>query len=254
MSAAQHVEVISHPPIAVRRGAARARTWWGKAWVRAVEEAAYADTDLRAARALSRQAAVGGISLDRGRLVAAVADGHGLWTVDCRIPVVDPVATEALVEVVAAESGRIGALLADDLPHSLVEHADEAGVELLPFGGELEASCTCQAWVDPCPHALAVLYQTAWLVDATPLLLLHLRGLPRDELLARLHARTVATAGAGPVDGPHGAQAEAAALDSAEDAARRAALLLRHLDVDNEDDEGDEGGSADPGGSYDHLW
>ena len=99
-----------------------------------------------------------------------------------------------------------------------------------------------------------MLYQTAWLVDATPLLLLHLRGLPRDELLARLHARTVATAGAGPVDGPHGAQSEAAALDSAEDAARRAALLLRHLDVDNEDDEGDEGGSADTGGSYDHLW
>ena len=38
-------------------------------------------------------------------------------------------------------------------------------------------------------HALAVLHQLTWLVDADPFVLLQLRGLPRDELLARLHAR-----------------------------------------------------------------
>ena len=62
-----------------------------------------------------------------------------------------------LVEVVAAEAGRAPALLAGELPHPLVEHAEEAGVELLPFGGELEASCTCDAWLDPCVHALALM-------------------------------------------------------------------------------------------------
>ena len=36
-----------------------------------------------------------------------------------------------------------------------------------------------------------MLYQLAWLVDADPFVLFQLRGLPRDELLARLHARTV---------------------------------------------------------------
>lgn len=226
MSAAAGSGVISHPPLAARRGAARATTWWGKAWVRAVEESAYADAELRAGRALSRQAAVGGISLGRGRLVAAVADGHGLWTVDCHVPVLDAQATEALVEVVAAETGRVGALLAGELPHSLVEHADEAGVELLPFGGELASGCTCDAWVDPCPHALAVLYQTAWLLDDVPLLLLHLRGLPRDELLARLHARS-------PLEERVGAgELDAASMDAAVDAARRAALALALLEAD----------------------
>ena len=222
MSAAPRSEVISHPPVPARRGAARARTWWGKAWVRAVEESAYAEGELRVGRALSRQAAVGGISLGRGRLVAAVADSHGLWTVDCRVPVFDAPATEALVEVVAVETGRVAALLGGDLPHTLVEHADEAGVELLPFGGELESSCTCAAWVDPCPHALAVLYQAAWLLDEAPLLLLHLRGLPREELLSRLHARS-------PLEERVDAgELDAASLDTAVDAARRAAELL-HL-------------------------
>lgn len=231
MSATTRHDVVSHPPLPARRGAARATTWWGKAWVRAVEEAAYADEELRAAQVLSRQAAVGGISVGRGRMVAAVSDGAGLWTVDCRLPVLDDAGTAALVEVVAAQSGRIGALLAGDLPHDLVEHADEAGVELLPFGGELEATCTCDAWVDPCAHALAVLYQVTWLVEADPTTLLHLRGLTREALLARLHAHAVAPTRPGDPD-PAGDHEDlvAASLDAAEDAAQRAAQLLELLD------------------------
>ena len=27
---------------------------------------------------------------------------------------------------------------------------EEAGVELLPFGGELGSACTCERWLDPC--------------------------------------------------------------------------------------------------------
>ncbi|MFC6344303.1 hypothetical protein ACFP8W_20135, partial [Nocardioides hankookensis] len=67
----------------------------------------------------------------------------------------------------------------------------EAGAELLPSGFELGSACGCDHWTDPCTHALAVLYQLAWLVDADPFVLFQLRGLPRDDLLARLHARQV---------------------------------------------------------------
>ncbi|MCW2814943.1 MAG: zinc finger, domain protein [Nocardioides sp.] len=218
--------VVAHPPLAPRRGAARATTWWGKAFVRAVEEAAYTEGDLRRGRSLARAGTVGGISLTSGRMVAAVHDEHGLFTVDARLPVLEAESQAALVEVVAAEAGRIGSLLAGDLPHSLVEHADEAGVELLPFGTELEATCTCVGWLDPCPHALAVLSQVAWLVDADPLVLLHLRGVPRDDLLARLHARTL-------TDTAPSDDLEAASLDTALDAAARAARLLELLDGDD---------------------
>jgi uncharacterized Zn finger protein len=187
--------------------------------VRAVEESAYAERELVAGRALARGGHVGGITVDAGKLVAAVEDGDGLWTVSVELPVLDDAGRDVLVESVAAESGRVAALLAGDLPHSLVEHAEEAGVELLPYGGELAGSCTCEAWVDPCVHALAVLSQVAWLLDTDPLVLLQLRGLPRDDLLARLHG--AAGAGAGE-DGDD--------LDAGLDAALRAALLLRMLD------------------------
>jgi uncharacterized Zn finger protein len=222
---------VVHPRIAARRGGRRATTWWGRAWVRAVEESAYGEHEQRAARALARAGAVGGITVDVGSVVASVEDTHGLWTPRIALPVLDDAALAALVEVVAAEAGRAPALLAGELPHPLVEHAEEAGVELLPYGGELDASCTCERWVDPCVHALAVMSQLTWLLERDPLVLLHLRGLPRDELLARLHDRV---APAEPVD------AGDADLDVAADAAARAARVLDLL--------------ADPDATVDHLF
>jgi uncharacterized Zn finger protein len=186
---------VVHARIAPRRSTARATTWWGKAWVRAVEEAAYAEEDLRAARVLARGGHVGQIATEPGRFVAAVEDRRGLWTVEGTVPVLDGAGVEALVETVAAEAGRVAALLGGDLPHGLVEHAEEAGIELLPYGGELGSSCACRHWADPCVHALAVLQQLTWLVEGDPFVLLQLRGLPRDDLLARLHDRSEGAVG-----------------------------------------------------------
>jgi uncharacterized Zn finger protein len=178
---------------------------------------------------------VGGLTVGPGSLLAAVTEGDDAWTVTVEVPVLAPDALAAFGELVAAESGRIARLLAGELPHQLVEHAEESGVELLPYGGELVAECTCGAWTQPCRHALAVLLQFTWLVDADPLLLVLLRGLSREDLLAALHARTVAATdpardpatdpaadrAAGEPDDPE--------VDAAYDAAVRAARVLELL-------------------------
>jgi uncharacterized Zn finger protein len=229
-----------HPRIGPRRGAARASRWWGKAWVRAVEESAYAEADLRAGRTLARSGHVGQVTTDEGGFLAAVEDEDGLWTVSGRVPVLDAIAAEALVETVAAESGRIVALLAGDLPHALVEHAEESGVELLPYGGELAAECTCDAWVDPCVHALAVLYQLTWLLEEDPFVLLQLRGLPRDRLLARLHRRTRDAPADEGATGTGRDTGRDTSLDTGLDAALRPERILAILD--------------DPEASLDHLF
>lgn len=229
---------VTHPRFAPRRGGAKATTWWGRAWVRAVEEAAYGDGDLKRGRRLSREGAVGGIAVDAGSAFAAVVEGDEAWTTTVRVPVLDDASVQAFVEVVAAESGRIAALVAGDLPHTLVEHAEEAGVELLPFGGEVEAQCNCDHWVAPCPHAVAVLSQITWLVDADPFVLLALRGVGRDDLLARLH-----DTGPAPTDDDPEVEAD---LDTAEEAVRRARAALAGLDSPGLDspDGGVSGSSA----------
>ena len=144
--------------------------------------------------------AVGAITVSEGGAVAAVSDGQDAFTVEVTVPVLDAADAAAFVELVAAESGRIGALLAGQLPHSFVEAVEEAGVELLPYGGELGSACSCDAWLDPCPHALAVLTQLAWLIQADPFVLIHLRGLARERVLRDLHRLVRPPAGEAPQD------------------------------------------------------
>jgi uncharacterized Zn finger protein len=183
---ARATSAVTFSRIPPRRSTSRAATWWGRAWVRAVEEASYADSDLHAARALSRSGAIGGITVDAGTVVAQVHDRADVWPVSATVPELDPVSRRAFVEVVAEESGHLPALMAGELPHRLVEQSEEAGVELLPYGGELGSACPCGAWVDPCVHALAVMLQVAWLVDGDPWVLLRLRGISPDHLQAEL--------------------------------------------------------------------
>lgn len=217
---------VTHPAQPPRRGGVRLSSWWGRAWLRAVEESAYTEADLTAGRSIARGGRVGGIIVDSGRFVAAVEDPRGLWTVSGTVPVLDAAGRAAFVEAVAATPGRVAALLDRDLPHDLVEHAEEGGVELLPYGGELACVCTCDSWLDPCPHAIAVLVQLGWLIDADPLVLLALRGLARDELLAALH-RLTPDAGEPPGTGyDTGADGD---LDVAYDAAMRARRMLDEL-------------------------
>ena len=217
---------VVHPPLSTRRGGSRGGAWWARAWARAVEEAAYDERDLAAGRSLARAGNVGAITTDTGRFMAEVQVAAGTCRVSGALPVLGASERDSLVETVAAGSGRIAALLAGELPHDLVEHAEEAGVELLPYGSELATSCSCRAWVDPCEHALAVLLQLTWLLEEDPLVLLQLRGLPREELLARLHG-----------DGPAAQEADddpRSDLSVAVDAALRAAAVLRAVEADED--------------------
>lgn len=209
---------VTHPRFPPRRGGA-AGTWWSKAFLRAVEEVAFSTVELKRGRAHARAGDVGAITVAAGAFVAAVADGDDAYTVTGSVPVLAAHDASVLVELIAAEAGRIAALMAGDLPHQFVEAVEEAGVELLPYGGELGSACTCESWLDPCPHALAVLTQLAWLVQRDPFVLFQLRGLSRDDVLARLHELNIDDEG-DVVDDL--AIAEEAALR----AARELALLL----------------------------
>ncbi|WP_246210461.1 SWIM zinc finger family protein [Nocardioides piscis] len=212
---------VIHPRLPPRRGGVGG-TWWSKAFLRAVEELAFSAPELKRGRRHARAGDVGAITVGDGSFVAAVFDGDDAFTVTGSVPLLGSDDQSVLVELVAAEAGRIAALMSGELPHSLVEAMEEAGVELLPYGGELGTTCTCESWLDPCPHALAVLTQVAWLTQRDPFVLLQLRGLARDELLARLHALDE-HAGAG----PGGAVVDDLAI--AEEAALRAARELAQL-------------------------
>lgn len=101
------------------------------------------------------------------------------------------------VHEVVREAGFVAALEAGELPAELVENADQAGVELLPTSEAFETACGCDSWVQPCVHALALLYQLAWRIDEDPYVLLLLRGRTREWLLEEVGAATSSLLGSG---------------------------------------------------------
>ncbi|MEU1626551.1 SWIM zinc finger family protein [Streptomyces sp. NPDC020096] len=178
--------VRGFPAFPPRRGG-QGRSWWARAWVRALEDTSLDRAQLVQGRRYAATGRVGTITVSPGRLAAPVlgADGTPYNTV-VFVDRLTPGEWERFLEQVAAKAGRIAALLDRDMPHDLVDAAEEAGVRLLPGVGDLEPECDCPDWELPCRHAAALAYQVSWLLDEDPLLLMLLRGRGERELLTRL--------------------------------------------------------------------
>jgi uncharacterized Zn finger protein len=168
----------------VRGAAARSSTWWGRAWVRTFEETVLDAADLSAARSLARSGRLGAVMVLAG-MSSVVVDRGGPTSViaQLRVARLDDAAWQVFLDELAREAGFTAALESGELPTDLVEHADQAGVEVLPGPADLETACECDAWAQPCVHALALLHQLAWHLDGDPYALLLLRGRTREQLL-----------------------------------------------------------------------
>ena len=191
---------------------ARSSTWWGRALVRSFEELTVQGDDLGAARSLARSGRVGAVVVLESMASAVVDTDDGPQVAQVRVRRLDHDGWGVVAQETARESGFVAAIESGELPADLVEHADEAGVELLPGTAEIDTGCECAAPGQPCMHTLALLYQLAWHVDRDPYVLLLLRGRTREDLLAEVEAlaRDLSDLGA----------------EERTDAVRRAAMVL----------------------------
>ncbi|MGW7489666.1 SWIM zinc finger family protein [Streptomyces sp. NPDC054786] len=176
------------------RGRSFARSWWGQAWLKALEDTALDGEQLRLGRRHARGGAVGAVSVRPGRITAVVQDrDRTRHRSDVLLQQLSSADWDRFLDMVADRAGHIAALLDRDMPPVLVEDASAAGIELLPGIGDLESECSCDAW-DHCAHSAALCYQLARLLDQDPFVLLLLRGRGERELLDELQVRSAARA------------------------------------------------------------
>jgi uncharacterized Zn finger protein len=179
------------------------RTWWGRAWLEALEQRARLDPDrLPRGRDYARSGAVGELTLAPGEARARV-QGRKTQPYEVRIRV-RRFTDDEWDRVLAAISARLGhaaALLDGELPPEIARDAAAAGLDLLPGGGELGPRCSCPDDADPCKHSAAACYLITDALDTDPFALFLLRGRTRDQVLAGIRARrrvTVPARAAGP--------------------------------------------------------
>ncbi|MFJ2853175.1 SWF or SNF family helicase [Streptomyces rubiginosohelvolus] len=171
-----------------------ATSWWGRAWLQALEDTALDGQQLKQGRQLARKGGVGAVSVRPGRITAMVRDRDGTaYRSDVLLQQLGTGAWDRFLDMAVDRAGHIAALLDREMPPHLVEDAAGAGVELLPGIGDLEPECTCGAW-DHCPHSGALCYQVARLLDEDPFVLLLMRGRDERRLLDELQVRSAARA------------------------------------------------------------
>ncbi|GAB2448377.1 SWIM zinc finger family protein [Streptomyces incanus] len=175
-------------------GTGFADTWWGDAWVTALEEGALDAARLARGRGYAERGHVDAITVTPGLVLAYVKGSRPRpYRVQVRLRTFADAEWERFLDAAADRPGHIAALLDKEMPQSLAD----CGAPLLPRPGDLDPRCSCPDSGHPCKHAAALCYQTARLLDADPFVLLLLRG--RGELdvidaLSRLSAARTARA------------------------------------------------------------
>ncbi|MFE1586803.1 SWF or SNF family helicase [Streptomyces sp. NPDC058737] len=200
---------VALPPA---QGRGFAQTWWGRAWLKALEDAAMDTAQVKTGRRLARAGAVGAVSVRPGRITAVVQDrDRTAHRADVLLERLSDAQWDRFVDMAIERSGHVAALLDRDMPPHLVEDAAAAGIDLLPGMGDLEPECDCGAW-DHCGHTAALCYQVARLLDQDPFVLLLMRGRTESAVLDALetHGSPPAEEVASRTEGVDAAEAYAA--------------------------------------------
>lgn len=106
-----------------------AETWWGQAWVTALEDSTMDSGRLSRGRTYARQGMVGPTTIAPGQVKAAVQGSRPRpYRSTVHLPVLTDAQWDTLLDTIAARAGHLAALLDGEMPAELVDDARHAGV------------------------------------------------------------------------------------------------------------------------------
>ena len=184
-------------PIATDKGikarsarGAFAENWWAERWIKALEQITDAGR-LRRGRSYARKGQVLSIQEKKGGIQAKVQGSRSTpYKVEIRLKALDDRAWARVIDALAERAIFTAQLLAGEMPQEIEEAFAAAGVSLFPDrSSDLETSCSCPDWANPCKHVAAAHYILGEQFDADPFLLFRLRGRDQEEIFAALRAR-----------------------------------------------------------------
>jgi uncharacterized Zn finger protein len=186
-------------PIAVKDGL-KARTkhgqfgehWWSRRWIEVLESFGNRPR-LGRGRTYARKGQVMNIDLQPG-LITARVQGSRRAPYKVRIeiaPLSDPQWEQAM-DALAAQAFFSAQLLGGQMPPEIEGVFEAAGASLLPGSDDVEMSCSCPDWANPCKHIAAVYYLLAEDFDRDPFRTFTLRGRTREQVMEALRDRRAA--------------------------------------------------------------
>ena len=156
-------------------------TPWGK-WFVDVLGTYGIDARLKRGKTYANTGKVLSLAIQDRTITAKVrGQSRPFYTVTIVFPTLNK--NDKLFELIEADPLLLSRIQAGELPMELLELLRAQNISLIPkHWGDMQRSCTCPDWGDPCKHMAAVYYILARQIDADPHVLFQLRGV---DLAAR---------------------------------------------------------------------
>jgi len=164
-------------------------TWWGQRWIEALESVLRGDAGrLARGRTYARAGRTHDLVVTGGTVTAKVTGSRPTpYKIAITLAQLGAPAWKKAIAAMARKAQFSAELLAGQMPQAIDEAFLEAGVSLFPKQRtDLETSCTCPDWGDPCKHVAAAHYVLGEALDRDPFLLFELRGKTKEQVLDAL--------------------------------------------------------------------
>ncbi|HDQ93626.1 MAG TPA: hypothetical protein ENN89_05825, partial [Synergistetes bacterium] len=164
-----------------------AREWWGKRWIE-VLEGFRIGARMERGRSYARKGQVVRLNIQKGVVRAAVQGSRaGEYNISIKISVFSDQQWDQVISGLMDHPAFVTSLLSGEMPREMEEQLNSVGLSLFPEKRkDLRTSCTCPDSSNPCKHIAAVFYIMAEAFDENPFFLFTLRGMDRDDFMARL--------------------------------------------------------------------
>lgn len=164
-------------------------SWWAKRWI-AVLESFNIGARLGRGRSYARGGQVLSIDIEKGEIEAAVQGSRPKpYEIRIEVKTIPAAGWKQLAKALDREAIFAAKLLAGEMPQEIEQVFRDVGLSLFPEKlRDLETSCSCPDWSNPCKHIAAVYYLIGEEFDRDPFLIFKLRGATREELIGMLSA------------------------------------------------------------------
>ncbi len=176
------------PPLKGVKGGIKAQinnkssqNWWAKRWNQTLEAYDIGER-LSRGKTYARKGQVASIKIQKGSVTATV-QGSWRYKVQIKVNTLNLTQQQTVARGIFSRPVITASLLAGQMPEDIEDVFDEMQMRLFPDVTDIETSCTCPDWSNPCKHIAAVYLILGEEFDRDPFMIFLLRGMTRNELL-----------------------------------------------------------------------
>ncbi len=163
-----------------------AKSWWGKAWAKNLEN--YADYSNRIGRGRSyvRHGSVLDLKITKGNIKALVLGSRREpYNINIKIKPINKKMWKNIMDECLGKIESIEELTEGRFPKSLESLFTSKGKGLFPSPSEIDLDCDCPDGAIMCKHIAAALYGVAVCLDNNPEMFFTLRGVNINDLISQ---------------------------------------------------------------------